>query len=167
MNLGLGQTKTNRKRGQKINGNNRLQGLPVSDLYSSQLHASRDDFASPRPTRIPPRFRRGGSRSTPSTNNIGGMEFDSGGGGASGRGRGTPLSPPMPPMSRGVMTETAIDEYGTIRRAPLQKRLQDAPIILRETAIDLREDARDRVHDIRVRFDHFASVLFPKVFIKS
>lgn len=58
-------------------------------------------------------------------------------------------------MSRGVMTDTAIDEYGGARKAPLQERLQAAPSLLRERAVDLREDARDRVHDIRVRWTSF------------
>ncbi|CAM9518229.1 unnamed protein product, partial [Scytosiphon promiscuus] len=114
-----------------------------------QLRASRDDFASSRPTRVAPRFRRGGSRSPPSNNNIGGVEFDGGGGGVSGRGRRTPLTSPMPPISRGVVADTAIDDYRGGRNPPLQERLQAAPSILRERAVDLREDARDRVHDIR------------------
>ncbi|CAM9633953.1 unnamed protein product, partial [Hapterophycus canaliculatus] len=76
------------------------------------------------------------------------MDFDGGGSGASGRGRGTPLSSQVP-FSRAVMTEAAIDDFGESRKAPLQERLQAAPSVLRERAVDLREDARDRVHDIR------------------
>ena len=85
------------------------------------------------------------------------MEFDIGGGGGGGGGGGRrgPLLPSTPPSPiRAAASDAALDDFGGSRgRAPLQDRLQAAPTYLRERAVDLREDARDRVHDIRVRDD--------------
>lgn len=126
-------------------------------LQTSQLHASRGDPASSRPTRIPPRFGRSGTRSPPPSTKIGGMEFDSsnnsGGSGGSGR-RGTLFPSAPPPPVRAAVSDTALDDFGGSGRAPLQDRLQAAPTYLREKAVDLREDARYRVQDIRVRYIH-------------
>lgn len=124
-------------------------------MFSEQapqlLHASRGDpSSSSRPTRIPPRFR-GVRSSPPPNNNIGVAEFD-GGSGASLGARGTSSSSsPQPPAVRSAVSDTAIDGFGNNGKPALQERLQAAPIFLREKAIDLREDARDRVLDIRVR----------------
>lgn len=78
------------------------------------------------------------------------MEFDSNSGGSRNSRRGSlpPLTPPSP--VRAAVSDTALDDFGGSGKAPLQERLQAAPTYLREKAIDLREDARDRVHDIRV-----------------
>lgn len=125
---------------------------PLCTHQASQLHASRGDPASSRPTRIPPRFGRGATRSPTPSNNIGGIDFDGSSSGGSSGGRRGPLLQSTPPSSvRAAVSDAALDDFGGSGKAPLQERLQAAPTYLREKAVDLREDARDRVHDIRVR----------------
>lgn len=57
--------------------------------------------------------------------------------------------PPSP--VRAAVSDAALDDFGGGGKVPLQERLQAAPTFLREKAVNLREDTRDRVHDIRVR----------------
>lgn len=125
---------------------------------ASQLRASRGDPASSGPSRIPPRFGRGGTRSSPPSNKIHGMEFD--GSSSVGSGRRDPLSSSTPrSQARNTVSDAALDDFGGSGKAPLQERLQAAPVYLREKAVDLREDARDRVHDIRVSRTRFIKCL--------
>lgn len=121
-----------------------------------QPQASPGDPIPSRPTRVPPRFGRGGTRGPPSsTNNIGRTEFDSsgsisGGPGGAWRTGGTSSSPPISPGIHAAISDTVVDDFGGSGKAPLQERLQAAPTFLREKAVDMREDARDRVQEIRV-----------------
>lgn len=121
-----------------------------------QRQASPGDPVSSRPTRVPPRFGRGSTRGPPSSNNnIGRTEFDSssttsGGLGGAWRTGGTSSSSPTSPGIHAAISDTVVDDFRGSGKAPLQERLQAAPTFLREKAVDLREDARDRVQDIRV-----------------
>eukprot|EP00903_Cladosiphon_okamuranus_P007088 g6888.t1 len=118
---------------------------------TSQLHATRGNPASSTPTRIPPRFGRSGARSPAPSTNIGGMEFDgsSNAGSRSGRRVGPTLPSTTPPPVHAAVSDAALDDFGGSGRAPLQERLQAAPTYVREKVVDLREDARDRMQDIR------------------
>ncbi|CAM9641594.1 unnamed protein product [Ectocarpus sp. 12 AP-2014] len=130
-------------------------GVVRSTNEALQLQASPGDPPSSRPTRVPPRFSRGSTRGPPSSNNnVGRSEFDgstttSGGlGGAWGTG-GTSSPSPTSPGYHAAISDTVVDDFGGSGKVPLQERLQAAPTFLRDKAVDLREDARDRVQDIR------------------
>lgn len=106
--------------------------------------------AAKRPSRFPGGFRRGNNGSDnpppPQDNNadyIAGRE--------NGSGKNSGVSPQSVVFSGRSNAGDAYGGGGGGGKIPLQERLQAAPTLIREKAVDLREDVHDRVLDIRVR----------------
>lgn len=96
------------------------------------LHASLLEPSAPRPTRFPGGFGRGANRAP----ELPPPPIDSS---TDGLGYGSPPPAVSSPLDGGN------------RVGALRDRLQETPTLVREKAVDLRDDVQDRVHDIRVR----------------